>query len=85
VRHRILQQLVLRSEGVERHRAVGQQVLSPFAREPHGVRKNAERIRLREILDAIDALPFYERIDQALGFALETGAQLFHRRPRKHA
>ena len=48
------EQLVARSERVEDHVAVEQQVLAPVGLEADRVRKHLQRIGLREIVDAID-------------------------------
>ena len=60
-------QLVVGAEGVEGQRAVGQQMLPPFAHNPHRVREHRQGKRLGECGDGVDLARLQRRRDAILG------------------
>src|ERR1700729_3286821 len=69
--HGLLQQLVVRAEGVENHIAVRKQVLAPVAAQSHGIGKYAERKSLCELFDSVKTSAKKEVIDEPLCLQIE--------------
>lgn len=75
-----MKELVPGPESVERHVAVGQQVLATLLGEPDRVRKDLERVHLGQILDRIEGPVLYEPIDETDRVLLEARPELLHGR-----
>jgi hypothetical protein len=81
----VLEELVPGSEGVERHVAIGQQVLAPLLGKAHCVGKDLERIHLCKVLNRIKRPALDEPINETDRLLLEGRPQLLHGRGREDA
>ena len=64
---------VARAEGVEHHRAIGQQILEAFGLEPDRAGKDAERIGLGDVRYGVDPPALCQPIREPFGGVLEAG------------
>jgi len=75
VAHRLLEEIVARTEAVEDHAAVWQEVFAPLLRYADRIRKHLQRIGFGEIGDAVELALRQQSIDQGFGLADQRLAQ----------